>query len=90
MSLFISCIAVTPAATSATFASDATTDWKNEANARIVRLHQREVPVRLVNEKGILIPAIRCPTVAKGTSRLRIMVTSEHERANIDRLLDVL
>ncbi len=40
------------AATGAAFASEASTDWKVEANARIVRLHQREVRVRVVNEQG--------------------------------------
>jgi len=45
---------------------------------------------RKLFKQGILIPAIRPPTVPKGTSRLRIMVTSEHERQDIDRLLEAL
>jgi hypothetical protein len=52
MNQFCSCIAVMLAAAGAAFASEATTDWKDEANARIARLRQREVRVRVVNEKG--------------------------------------
>ena len=49
---FCSYITVMLAAAGAAFASEATTDWKDEANARIVRLHQREVRVRMVDEQG--------------------------------------
>ncbi|MGH8864486.1 MAG: aminotransferase class I/II-fold pyridoxal phosphate-dependent enzyme, partial [Burkholderiales bacterium] len=38
-------------------------------------------------ELGVYAPAIRPPTVPKGTSRIRITVTSEHSRAQLDRAL---
>lgn len=39
---------------------------------------------------GILVPAIRPPTVPAGTSRLRVTVSAAHTDADIDRLLDAL
>jgi glycine C-acetyltransferase/8-amino-7-oxononanoate synthase len=38
-------------------------------------------------ELGVYAPAIRPPTVAKGTSRIRVTVTSEHSRAQLDQAL---
>ena len=38
-------------------------------------------------ELGVYAPAIRPPTVPKGTSRIRVTVTSEHSRAHLDRAL---
>ncbi len=49
--------------------------------------------VRLSNflhQNGILIPAIRPPTVPRGTDRLRVTVTAKHEPAHIERLLNIL
>ncbi len=41
-------------------------------------------------ENGILIPAIRPPTVSPGTSRLRISLMATHTEGDINRLIDTL
>lgn len=43
-----------------------------------------------LEERGLLITAIRPPTVPEGTSRLRITLTAAHREADVDRLLEVL
>ncbi|PTR05411.1 8-amino-7-oxononanoate synthase [Nitrosospira sp. Nsp5] len=43
-----------------------------------------------LREKGILVPAIRPPTVAPGTARLRISLSASHDMADIVRLGAVL
>jgi len=41
-------------------------------------------------ESGILIPAIRPPTVPDESSRLRVTIMATHTRDDLDKLLDVL
>jgi 7-keto-8-aminopelargonate synthetase-like enzyme len=45
---------------------------------------------RFLFESGVLIPAIRPPTVPDKSSRLRVTVMATHTRADLDKLLDVL
>ena len=41
-------------------------------------------------EHGLLVPAIRPPTVAAGTSRLRVTLSAAHTDDQVDRLLAAL
>jgi 8-amino-7-oxononanoate synthase len=41
-------------------------------------------------EQGLLVPAIRPPTVAPGTSRLRVALSSAHTPEQVDTLADAL
>jgi 8-amino-7-oxononanoate synthase len=41
-------------------------------------------------EAGFLVPAIRPPTVHKGTSRLRVSLSASHEQADLDRFVETL
>lgn len=49
----------------------------------------RRVACRL-HDAGIFVNAIEYPAVPKGKERLRVSVTSEHTRQDIDRLVDAL
>ena len=43
-----------------------------------------------LEEQGMLVPAIRPPSVPEGTARLRISVTAGHTEADLDQLLSAL
>jgi 8-amino-7-oxononanoate synthase len=41
-------------------------------------------------ERGLLVPAIRPPTVPQGTARLRISLSAQHTEADVDQLVAAL
>ena len=41
-------------------------------------------------DEGILVPAIRPPTVAPGTARLRVALSSDHTHDDVDHLIEAL
>ncbi|KJH79380.1 8-amino-7-oxononanoate synthase [Stutzerimonas stutzeri] len=43
-----------------------------------------------LRERGILVGAIRPPTVPAGSARLRVTVSASHSEAQVERLLDIL
>lgn len=49
-----------------------------------------EISSRLLDEFGILVPAIRYPTVPRGAARLRFTASAEHSDADLDALASAL
>ncbi|HEY9646176.1 MAG TPA: aminotransferase class I/II-fold pyridoxal phosphate-dependent enzyme, partial [Chroococcidiopsis sp.] len=45
---------------------------------------------RWLEERGLLAIAIRPPTVAAGTARLRVALSSQHTAAQVDTLMDAI
>ena len=43
-----------------------------------------------LRERGILVPAIRPPTVPKGEARLRISLSAAHSKEDVRRLCEIL
>ena len=43
-----------------------------------------------LRERGIMVGAIRPPTVSQGTARLRVTLSAAHSPSDIDRLLEAL
>ena len=41
-------------------------------------------------QRGVLVPAIRPPTVPVGTSRLRVSLSAAHCQADVERLVEAL
>ena len=54
------------------------------ANAEAMRLSQALL------ERGLLVPAIRTPTVPAGTARLRITLSAAHSDADVAQLIEAL
>jgi 8-amino-7-oxononanoate synthase len=45
---------------------------------------------KCLRERGILVPAIRPPTVPQGTARLRISLSAVHHSHDVQRLIQEL
>ncbi len=45
---------------------------------------------RFLRERGIYVPAVRPPTVPKGSARLRVTFSAAHSRDDVERLLGAL
>ena len=48
------------------------------------------VAMQSLEAQGFFVPAIRPPTVAQGKARLRVVLSAQHEEADIEQLLNAL
>ena len=69
--------------------------FKKGAESAIIPIHvgSEKKAVDAANsllERGIYVPAIRYPTVARGKARLRVTLTASHTKAQVDELVDAL
>jgi 8-amino-7-oxononanoate synthase len=46
--------------------------------------------MRLLSERGLVVPAVRPPTVPRGSARLRISFSAAHSIADVERLIGAL
>ena len=63
---------------------------KSSTHILPILLGENELAVRFSKgllEEGLFIPAIRTPTVPKGTARLRLTVMATHTEAHLDKAL---
>jgi len=52
--------------------------------------HETLAVSRALDSEGLWVPAIRPPTVPKGSARLRIVLSAAHSTEQVDRLVDTL
>ncbi len=65
----------------------------SESAIQPIMVGSSETAVQLsasLRQRGILVSAIRPPTVPADTARLRVTLTAAHSEADVDRLLDAL
>jgi len=65
--------------------------WEALGDAHIIPVIARQGVMKLgqqLLERGVFAPAIRYPTVARGSERIRLTVSARHSPTEIDQILD--